>query len=198
MMPSQNLPSENTDAGYFARMLLRALGPAFQAAQTTITGALFLSLGDALTDIRDTLNRCINQAFATTATDMLSELETEYGLEQRPDLSDADRQARLTAKVRATRGGTDQRILAAVQVFDPAASIVSVTCVEADAVGNIRKTNYFTLYAPTAWTDTTQRAAINQLIGQMKPAHTLGRGGDGSPFKVTNTTLGRLNRNGLG
>lgn len=199
MIPSQNLPTESGKAGDFARMLVRALGPAIQAAQSTVTGALFLAFGDALAAVYATVSRSADQAFTTSATDLLPQLETEYGLERRPDLSNADRQARLTAKVRAARAGTDQGIVSAISAVDPDASILGVTCLEAAGVGAPRKTFYFTvLTGQLTLDDTTTRALIDQIVAQMKPAHTLGLAASGQPFEVSNATLGRLNLNTLG
>jgi hypothetical protein len=114
-------PTEATDDGDFARQLATLLGPAYQAGDDSNNAAEFLALGGALADLRLVIIDSLAEAFANEAWDLLSELETIYGLPVRTDLDEEDRQARLVAKIRAARAGTPNSILLAVSTYDTTA-----------------------------------------------------------------------------
>lgn len=195
----QVLPTEQSPGGDFARRLLKILGPVIRAKDGTATAAWFLALGDSLATVYATLVRAIDQAFASSASDMLSELEVEYGLDVRPDLSTDDRRARLVAKIRAARAGTEQSIIRALSALSVTVTIAGTTCVQADAAGEPRLTFRFTVYiTDSAYDDTTTLALVNRIVQQMKPAHTGFQIGTGSPFTFDDPLLGRFDRNGLG
>lgn len=193
------LPTEQTPAGAHARRLLKTLGPAIRAKDGTATAAWFLAFGDALAAVYSTLERAINQAFANTATDMLSDLESEYGLDVRPDLSAAERQDRLVAKIRAARAGTEQSIIRALSALSVTVIIAGTTCIQANAASDPRLTFRFTIYVTdTAFDSNVTRALIYRIVEQMKPAYTSFQVGTGRPFRFNNAVFGRINRNGLG
>lgn len=195
---TQGLPTEQTTAGKFARMLVRALGTAFSAPQGSVTAALFLAFGDSLSQARTTVSRALDQAFATTASDLLSDLEERYGLDVRTDLSDDARQARLVAKIRAARAGTEQSISTALEAVSITVTVAGTTCTQANAAGVPRKTFRFTIYiTDTAYDDATTIALVSRIAQQMKPAHTLVQIATGAPFTLDHSTLGRLDRNTL-
>ncbi len=175
-------PTEATDDGDFARQLATLLGPAYQAGDDSNNAAEFLALGGALADVRNVILDSLREAFATEAWDLLSELETIYGLPVRTDLAEEDRQARLVAKIRAARAGTPQGILRAVAPYDTTAQVFEVgpsdVTQEADlptAPGAARGVYQWALQIASAvYDDPTKLAAILAIVEQMKPAHTRG------------------------
>lgn len=169
------LPTEASAAGDQARRYARALGPAYQAPDGSANAAEFLALGQGLADQRATVARCLDQAFVDTATDLLDELEEEYGLTRRHDLPDADRQARLLAKVRAARAGSPQDLLRAVHAIDPTATLSETTIAAATAGGYPRGVFRFAVVVAAAThADAAKLAQVRALIEQMKPAYTQG------------------------
>lgn len=175
MPPAHGQPTEVSAAGDLARQLATILGPAYQAPDGSNNAAELLALGGALAAARDQLRRALDQAFVDTATDLLPELEAEYGLAVQPELSTAARQARLLAKVRAARAGTPQGILNAARVDDPTATIGENTPTTAAAAGYPRGAYVWVLICATGvFDDPTRLARMQALVEQMKPAHTKG------------------------
>lgn len=168
----QALPTETGAAGDTARRLGRAIGPALQPADGTRAAADLLALGGSIADARDTVRTAIAQAFADSATDLLGDLESVYGLAlERTDLSTTARQTRLVAKVRAVRGGSPQAILAAVRAIDATASLVEFTAAQNETYP--RGVFHFVLKLdPAVFDNDEQRSQIERLVAQMKPAHT--------------------------
>lgn len=174
MNPLAAAPTEESAAGDVARLLVKLLGPAHSAPDGSLNAADMLALGGALAAVRDTTLAALAEAFVTSASQLLAELEAAYGLPVRRDLGDDARQARLTAKVRAARAGTPQSIERALRAIDPAATVYenTPTTVPRDAVGE-RFVFYWSVRLTLAvWTDPASRAAIEALCEQMKPAHT--------------------------
>lgn len=128
------LPSGLTDTDRFARALATLIGPSITAADGTLVAEDLRLLGSALADARSVVARAVDQAHPGTATDLLPELESEYGLPLGEGLSTAARQARLLAKKRArgdaTRLGIErvvQTLFATGAVQTLAASLVEGT-----------------------------------------------------------------------
>jgi uncharacterized protein YmfQ (DUF2313 family) len=172
MQNRQALPTEAGAAGDTARRLARAIGPVVQPANGTRIAADLLALGGSIADGRSTLRTVIAQAFADSANDLLGELERVYGLAlERTDLSVAARQTRLLAKIRATRGGSPQAMLLAVRAIDPTATITEFKA--GDNTSYPRGVFHWVLKLdPVVFANDEQRAQIEQLVAQMKPAHT--------------------------
>lgn len=162
---------EPSESGYFARAIAETIGPAYQPAAGTIVLAEFLALGDTLSEAQDgALDGAIAEAFVDTATQMLSELEEAYGVNSRPDLTDAERRSVLVAKIRAQRGGTPQAILAAVRTYDASATIYETTTQDVASPYSMR----FAVHIPTSTLDDLQKwREIKELVRGMAPAHTV-------------------------
>ena len=179
MQPIQYLPTEVGPAGDIARHLAIIIGPAYTPADGTKTAADFLALGGALAGARNTNRAALDEAFVTTATYLLSELEVSYGLTARPDLSVADRRTRIIAKIRAARAGSPQGILRAIRTYDPTATLIEVTPDDisprtSDGVNPGTDRDVYAIgivLAPDVWADTSKRAEIVAIVQQMKPAH---------------------------
>ncbi len=120
-MTTLALPSGTTDADRFARALATLIGPSVTAADGTLMAEDLRAIGAALADAREAIARAVDQAHPGTTTDLLPDLEGEYGLPVGEALSTAARQARLLAKKRsrgdATRLGIER---VAQTLFDDA------------------------------------------------------------------------------
>jgi uncharacterized protein YmfQ (DUF2313 family) len=168
------LPTEASDAGDAARRLATLVGPAVQAPEGSAAAADYYALGQALVDARATNNASLDEAFADTATQLLSELEAQYGLTPRPDMALADRRARLVAKIRAARAGTPNSILTAVHAIDPTAVLYENTAADVAAT-NPRGVFIWALQiAEATYFDAEKRRSILAIVEQMKPAYTQG------------------------
>jgi uncharacterized protein YmfQ (DUF2313 family) len=176
------VPTEAGVAGDFARQLVRILGPAHNAPDGSLNAADFLALGGALADARATTLAALDEAFADSATQLLSELEAMYGLPVRPDLAVATRRTRLVAKVRAARAGAPNEVLRAVHALDPTATISENTPSDVPQepdqatpprAGAARLVFLWALWiSDAAFDDAETRAAIGAICTQMQPAHT--------------------------
>ena len=111
----QSLPSASSDAATLARQLLRLVGPGWQAPDGSNNAADALARGATLADSRQMLLDTALEAFASLATDLLSEWEALLGIPADDTLPDADRRARLAAYARSQLGGSPQAIAAAVE-----------------------------------------------------------------------------------
>jgi uncharacterized protein YmfQ (DUF2313 family) len=201
----QGLPSEASDAGEFARQLLTIIGPAYSGADGTNVAADFLALGGSLAVTRAVIARALAQAFVGEASDILTELEVEYGLPVRTDMTTAQRQSRLLAKVRAARGSQPQRMLLSLTAIAPEATIAentpSTVPHELDTstyAGAARGVyNFGVLVNATTFADPTALPALKAVVEQMKPAHTRGSIGTRRHFRCTDP-LSLTNRDLLG
>jgi hypothetical protein len=174
---SQALPTEDSTEGALARQLLRLIGPALQAPDGSLNAADALALGGAIRDARQVQLDSASQAFADAATYMLTELETLYGVLVDETLTDAARQARLTAFVRTIIGATPQNIVNAVSAYAGSAEVYEVSA--ADALASdpgpdaARGVFAFSVVVPTAVVlNVTKLAQVRAIIDRMRPAHT--------------------------
>jgi uncharacterized protein YmfQ (DUF2313 family) len=178
------LPGEESDAGEFARQLATILGTAYQPADGTVVAADLYALGQALADASAINTSSVAEAFADTASALLSELEVAYGLTPRHDATKADRRAALRAKIRAARAGTPQAILRAVTLFDVSAVVHENTAAAVATAAAAAPTTADALLcrrhvfvwaveiAAAVYADSAKRTAIRAIVQQMKPAHT--------------------------
>lgn len=171
-------PSEQSEAGDAARRLAQLLGPVVQPAEGTAIACELYALGQALADALGTSQRALDQAFADAATVMLPELERSVGLPVRPDLTDAERQARLVAKVRQARGAQPARISRAARALTGGLAATAVvfesSVASIQSVGGPADRVYlWALVIPASiYTQPQLLAAITALLEAMKPAHT--------------------------
>lgn len=194
-MISQALPSEATTAGEIARQLAQILGPAYQPADGTVIAAELLAYGDAIAIVLANTLQSINEAFANLSIHLLGEYEVEYGLPVRPDLSNAVRQARIVAKIQAIRRASPNGITTAVRSV--VGSLGSVIIYEnatsnADFASYPRGVFQFGVTIGTsAWNNYDVRVQAQQIVNQMKPAHTRGDVGASKGFILGTSLLGR-------
>lgn len=124
-MTTLALPTGATDADRFARSLATLIGPSITAADGTLIAEDLRELGAALADVRSTIARAIDQAHAATTTDLLPDLESEYGLPYGEGLPTLTRQQRLLAKRRSRGDATRLGIERAVQTLAPDAEVTT-------------------------------------------------------------------------
>lgn len=117
------LPSGSTETDRYARALAALLGPCVTAADGTLVAEDLRAVGSVLADARSTVARAIDQAHASTTTDLLPEVEGELGLPYAEGLPTAERQARVLAKRRSRGDATLGGIRRAVQTLAPDATI---------------------------------------------------------------------------
>lgn len=164
------LPSGDTDADRFAREIAILRGPEVTPADGTVVAADFRALGGALAGARTTVLRAVAQAHPSSASDLLDELEEQYGLANGADLTTAERRTRLRAKVRARLRGTEAAILATVRTIAPTATLQGVAWSSVTAYP--RATHRFAIILPVAtYDDGTSRDTIASAVAQQSPAH---------------------------
>lgn len=178
--------SDAATLGY-ARRLLTYLGPAYPAPDGSVTASDYLAWGHSLATVRGTLLRALDQAFPNSATDLLSELETDYGLPTDPSGVVASRQGRLLATVQSKQAGDPTTIATALTTllgYPTGVAVVDYTAAQvlsaeplgaasAYAATTRRGVFVFAVVVPTKYlTDTSAMANINALVTRAKPAHT--------------------------
>lgn len=167
-----DLPTGDTETDRFARELALLRGPEVSAADGTLVAASLRTQGETLANARAVVLRAVAQAHpgsAASADGLLAELETQYGLPSGAGLSDAARQQRVLAKVRARRAATENAILATVRTFAPTATITGFAWSDVTALP--RNTHRFAVVVPAAIWNSPTRARIVDAVEQQKPAH---------------------------
>jgi hypothetical protein len=165
----QALPTDNSDTGEYARRFARALGSAYQAPDGSANAQDALTWGEALLSAQGANKTALDQAFVDSATDLLPYHEAQRGLSLETSLTDAERQDRLTAKVRANFSASPQDILAAVRVYDPTAQLYETLAEEAVAAGEPRNVYQIGLTVNVSvYDDPRKFKELNALLRQME------------------------------
>jgi len=167
----QSLPTSSTTARAstlaIARQILRSVGPGWQAPQDSLTAADALAFAASLDDGRLELLSVLDQAFASSATELLSELEALYSLPVDAGLTTSERQARLTAYVRASSAGTPDSIASALE------ALTGGPCSVGDSTPGGRSVFLFACVVPLGFVQlAVKNARVRDLVDRMKPAHT--------------------------
>lgn len=160
-----------SEAGYYARCYLDALGTAYNAPDDSNNAADALAIGVALMLAHETNADVPDEAFVDTATELLAEWETDLGSGVRTDLSHADRRARLVSKMRAALAGTPQNIARAVQAIAPEATILENSATDVAATDPRGVFRLACIVSSATFADATKLAQIRALLEQMKPVH---------------------------
>ena len=95
----------------------------------------------------------------------------EHGLPNGGGLSTTARRTRLLAKLRARREATENAILATVQTFEPAASIVGVAWTLVATTRPLAVHRFAVVIPVATWNDAETRESIRAAVEQQKPAH---------------------------
>ena len=179
------------------RQLARLRGPAFPSPDGSPNAGDVLTLGAELALSRALTLATLAEAFPDSVTTMLSEWETMLGLPNGASLTDDARRLRLLARYRTRFAGTPQAILSALT---PLNGNVAPTMRETLAIDS--HANPSRAFAFTVRTDidpnTAAIAPLVDIVGVMKPAHTLAAFTDRSltagffcndPDSLTNNTV---------
>lgn len=159
------------DKSRYARALAYAIGPALPAGDGSVNAADLLTLGDALATTEARLQDAASQAFPHSATDTLPIWEDAYGLPSRTDLTTAERQARLAARVLAGRTrGNAKAMMRAVSLLVGTCALYETLLSDAATAGDARLVYEFALVIPAAMYSKFE-AEVKQLVELAKPAH---------------------------
>lgn len=164
-------PTDATPGGSAARRLVRLIGPALRAADGTAAAALLLGLGDGLATARARLRAALDEAFADTALETLSEWEALVGLPTREGASPDDRRRDLLAKIRAAFSGAPSDILRTVRTYAPEALLATVPVAVALLSYPRGVFRFVLLISDAHWRDTSMVASIDARLQQQSPAH---------------------------
>lgn len=173
---SWTLPTADTTRGRFARELALLLGPAHGNAPASSNRLDdLMALGYALAYAWQRQRDALSEAHPATASELLAELEAEYGLPVDESIAVATRRALLLAKIRARFEGTPDAMeatalpVAAITVLEILARNVAHTDPRAvyRLVVKLSAADYGSLTEVSA-----TRARIRALLAQQKPAHT--------------------------
>ena len=165
------LPSGTSDADRFARSLALLRGPEI----TTVDGSLVAEdlrvFGQMLADARARTLAAIDQAHPGRATELLSELEEEYGLPVATSLPVADRQRRLLAKYRARNAGDRQSLLRTVRTIAAEAEIVPISSLAVQDTEPFAVYRFVLLLSDAHFDDAAVRSTIDALLAQQTTSH---------------------------
>jgi hypothetical protein len=166
------LPTADTTRGRFARELALLLGPAHGNAPASSNRLDdLMALGYALAYAWQRQRDALSEVHPATASELLAELEAEYGLPVDESIDGDTRRATLAAKVRARFEGTPDAITSSAQVILTTASVVEISArdvaaTDPDAVW------LFAVKLGASWDDEALRARILAIAEQQKPAYT--------------------------
>lgn len=169
-MTTVALPTGPTESDRIARALATLIGPSITARDGSLVAEDLRTLGSALADAREVIARAVAQAHPGTATDLLPELEYQYGLPVGTGLPQATRQTRLLAKRRARREGTRATIETTLQTIAAAAVVIALAhdLVEGTDIEAIFRL-VVTLGADTG--DASVESMVDALLAQQAPAY---------------------------
>ena len=182
-----SLPSGSTPADKIARELARLRGPEIDPHDGSLIAEDLRTQGGALALVRATIRRALAQAHPSTATDLLPELEAEYGLPSGDALGTAERQLRLLAKHRARGDGALNALAVTVHTLAPDAVLLPIAAEDVDDTDPSAVFNLVILVPEATMDDANTLAALDALLGQQVATYaawTYGRGAgpDIDPF----------------
>lgn len=181
------LPSGTTDADRFARALATLRGPEITAADGSLVAEDLREQGQLLADGRARVLLAVAQAHPGRATELLSELESEYGLPDGTSLPTATRQQRLLAKYRARGAGDRPSLLRTARTVAAEAQIVSIALDDVNDTDPNAVFRFVVLLTEAHWNDESLKATLDALLAQQVTGHvdwvlTVGDGPDLDAF----------------
>ncbi len=165
------LPTGTSDADRFARSLAILRGPEITAADGTLVAEDLRALGQMLADARARTLAAVDQAHPGRATELLSELEAEYGLPVDTGLPTADRQRRLLAKYRARNAGDRPSLLRTVRTVAAEAEIVPISSLAVQDTDPFAVYRFVLLLSDAHFDDAALRATLDALLAQQVTGH---------------------------
>lgn len=186
-MTDQALPSGSTEADKIARQLARLRGPEIQPRDGSLIAEDLRVQGGGLAEVRATIRRALAQAHPGTATDMLPELEEEYGLPSGAALATVDRQTNLLAKHRARGDGSIDALGVTVRTLIPGAVLIPIAASEVADTDPTAVFNLVILVPLATMDDANVLAQLDALLGQQVTSYAAwtygaGAGPDIDPF----------------
>lgn len=175
----QTLPSGSTAADRIARELARLRGPEIGPADGTLIAEDLRAQGGAAALARATIRRAIAQAHPSTATDLLPELEAEYGLPSGAALPVSERQRLLLAKYRARGDGSLLALGRTVRTVAPEAVLLAIAADDVDDTDPEAVFTLVVLVSLATMGDAGLLAKLDALLAQQAAAQvrwTFGRG----------------------
>lgn len=175
----QTLPSGSTAADKIARELARLRGPEIAPADGTLVAEDLRAQGGAAALARATIRRALAQAHPSTATDLLPELEEEYGLPNGAVLPTAERQQLLLAKYRARGDGSLLALATTTLTLVAEADLVTIAAADVEDTDPAAVFNLVVLVSQATMNDAGLRARVDALLAQQATGHvrwTFGRG----------------------
>jgi hypothetical protein len=174
-----SLPSGSTPADKIARELARLRGPEIGPADGTLVAEDLRAQGGGQAIARATIRRAIAQAHPSTATDLLPELEAEYGIPNGAALPTSERQRLLLAKYRARGDGSLLALATTVLTLIAEADLVTIAAADVADTDPEAVFNLVVLVSLATMNDAGLRARIDALLAQQAAGHvrwTFGRG----------------------
>lgn len=166
------LPTADTTRGRFARELALLLGPAHGNAPASSNRLDdLMALGYALAYAWQRQRDALSEVHPATASELLAELEAEYGLPVDESIDGDTRRAMLAAKVRARSEGTPDAITSSAQAILTTASVVEISARDVAAT-DPNAVWLFAVKLGDSWDDEALRARILAIAEQQKPAYT--------------------------
>lgn len=189
-MTTLALPAGTTDTDRFARALATLIGPAITARDGSLVAEDLRTLGSALADARELIARAVDQAHPGTATDLLPDLEGEYGLPVGEALSTAARQARLLAKKRARGDATRLGIERVVQTLFAGGAVQTLSAALVEGTDPIAVYRLVVLLGADWPGDDAPSAFLDALLAAQASAHVTWSQGRNRGFRCAwrNTT----------
>ncbi len=165
------LPSGTSDADRFARSLATLRGPEITAVDGSLVAEDLRVFGQMLADARARTLAAVDQAHPGRATELLSELEAEYGLANGAELPTADRQRRLLAKYRSRNAGTRTSLLITARTLAAEALIATVPWSSVELTDPLAVHRFVLLITDAHWSDDALVATLDALFAAQSPAH---------------------------
>ena len=176
------LPTGTTESDRIARALATLIGPSITARDGSLIAEDLRALGSVLADAREVVSRAVDQAHPLTTTDLLPELESEYGLPLGEGLATSTRQQRLLAKKRSRGDATRLGIERVTQtLFDEAT-------VDTNAASAVEGTDLYAVYRLLVllgadWSDDAPSLMLDALLATQASAHIVWEQGRAIGFR---------------
>lgn len=167
----QAVPSLSGRPGDLARMILRLLGPAWQAPDGSNASAQFSAEGDALDASLSELEDAASEGYPGEATATLEDWERVLYLPADPIATTATRRARALASLRGTLSGSPEDLETAAQTIVPGATIYERSVADATAEGDVRNVFLLSVVIGASAGDTEIESRLRGLLGPAIPAH---------------------------
>lgn len=161
-----------TEVVLIAQRVASAMGPAYDFGDESILSAELWAYAFVFYEVQNKLRDTLKQAFPTTVLDLISQLESYYGVPVSPLDNIDKRRERLIAKLKSRLGASTQAILDALSFFVNNNAVVEVSVSAAVTAGDNRAVYQWGLVIGDAnFDDSILRGTIERIVKSMQPAH---------------------------